>query len=106
MEALEHARRAGDFTSSAQEKKFTRDEMVELGYDTYIVPADVIGAASCGSFARAGLKDEKLRRPLEELKKWNRRSAEDSLATTYLFYWAKTYKAAQGDAKYARFVVL
>ena len=45
------------------------------------------------------MKDERLRAPLEELKKWNRRSAVDSLASTYLYYWAKTYKEAQGEAE-------
>ena len=86
-----------------QEKKFTREDMVELAYDSYIVPADVIVPLLLQA-SESRLKDEKLRRPLEELKKWNRRSAENSLATTYLYYWAKTYKSVQGDAKYARFL--
>jgi penicillin amidase len=77
--------------------------MVELAYDSYIVPADVIVPLLLQA-SESRLKDEKLRRPLEELKKWNRRSAENSLATTYLYYWAKTYKSVQGDAKYARFL--
>jgi penicillin amidase len=86
-----------------QDKKFTRDDMVELGYDTYILPADVI-VPLLAEASRTRLKDEKLRGPLGELKKWNRRSAVDSLASTYLYYWAKTYKEVQGEAKYARFV--
>ncbi len=91
------------FQVLGQEKKFTRDDMVDLGYDTYILPADVI-VPLLTEAARGRLHDEKLRAPLEELKKWNRRSAVDSLASTYLYYWAKTYKEANGEAKYARFV--
>jgi acyl-homoserine lactone acylase PvdQ len=86
-----------------QDKKFTRDDMVELGYDTYILPADVI-VPLLAEAARSRLKDDKLRGPLEELKKWNRRSAENSQPSTYLYYWAKTYKEAQGESKYARFL--
>ncbi len=86
-----------------QKKKFTRDDMVELGYDTYIVPAGVIVPLLLEA-SESRLKDERLRRPLEELKKWNRRSATNSLATTYLYYWAKTYKSQQGEEKYARFL--
>jgi acyl-homoserine lactone acylase PvdQ len=86
-----------------QEKKFTREDMVELAYDTYIVPADVIVPLLLEA-SQNRWKDEKLRQPLNELKNWNRRSAEDSVATTYLYYWAKTYRSARGEAKYARFV--
>lgn len=84
-------------------QKFTRDDMVELAYDTYIVPAEVIVPLLLEA-SRSRLKDEKLRRPLQELNDWNRRSAENSLATTYLHYWAKTYRSAQGEEKYARFL--
>jgi acyl-homoserine-lactone acylase len=86
-----------------QAKKFTRDDMVELGYDTYIVPAGVIVPLLLEA-SQSRLKDERLRRPLEELKRWNRRSAANSLATTYLYYWANSYKSEQGEAKYARFL--
>lgn len=86
-----------------QDKKFTRDDMVALGYDTYILPADVIVPLLLEA-SKDRLKDENLREPLEELKKWNRKSAVDSLASTYLYYWAKTYREQQGEAKYARFV--
>jgi acyl-homoserine lactone acylase PvdQ len=86
-----------------QDRKFTRDEMVELGYDTYILPADVI-VPLLTEASRSRLKDAKLRVALDELQKWNRRSALDSRASTYLYYWAKTYKETQGEAKYARFV--
>jgi acyl-homoserine lactone acylase PvdQ len=86
-----------------KDRKFTRDEMVELAYDTYILPATVIVPLLMEA-SQSRMKGERLRRPLEELKNWNRRSAEGSLATTYLYYWAKSYKSAQGEAKYARFV--
>ncbi len=86
-----------------QNKKFTRDDMVALGYDTYILPADVI-VPLLQEAAKSRLQDEKLRGPLEELKNWDRKSAEDSRASTYLYYWAKTYQEAEGEKRYARFV--
>jgi acyl-homoserine lactone acylase PvdQ len=86
-----------------KEKKFTRGDMVALAYDTYILPANVIVPLLMEASHRR-LNDERLRRPLEELEKWNRQSVEDSLAITYLYYWAKTYKQAQGETKYNRFV--
>jgi penicillin amidase len=86
-----------------RDQKFARDEMEELGYDTYMLPADVI-VPLLNEAARSRLQeDPKLRSVLTELTKWNRRSAVDSLASTYIYFWAKTYKEAQGEAKYARF---
>jgi acyl-homoserine-lactone acylase len=90
------------FQVLGQDRKFTRDEMVELGYDTYILPADVI-VPLLAEAAQGRMTDARLRSPLEELKAWNRRSAVDSLATTYIYYWAKTYKEMFDEAKYARF---
>src|SRR4051812_38295806 len=43
-----------------EEKKFTRDDMVALGYDTYILPADVI-VPLLTEASRTRMKDEKLR---------------------------------------------
>lgn len=86
-----------------QDRKFTRDDMVKLGYDTYILPADVI-VPLLTEASRSRAADAKLQGPLAELQKWDRRSAVDSRASTYLYYWAKSYKEAQGEAKYARFL--
>jgi acyl-homoserine lactone acylase PvdQ len=91
------------FQVLGQDRKFTLDEMINLGYDTYILPADVI-VPLLTEAAKTRLPDARLRSPLENLKAWDRRSAIDSLATTYLFYWAKTYQEMFTEAKYARFV--
>jgi penicillin amidase len=91
------------FQVLGQDRKFTLDEMIDLGYDTYILPADVI-VPLLTEAAKTRLTDARLRAPLEKLKAWDRRSAVDSLATTYLFYWAKTYQELFTEAKYARFI--
>jgi acyl-homoserine lactone acylase PvdQ len=91
------------FQVLGQNRKFTPEEMIDLGYDTYILPADVI-VPLLTEAARTRLTDDRLRSPLEKLKVWNRRSSGDSLATTYLFYWAKTYQEKFTEAKYARFI--
>jgi penicillin amidase len=91
------------FQVLGQVRKFTLDEMTDLGYDTYILPADVIVPLLVEA-AKTWLKDARLRSPLEKLKAWDHRSAIDSLAMTYLFYWAKTYQEMFSEAKYARFM--
>jgi acyl-homoserine lactone acylase PvdQ len=87
----------------SQDRKFTLGEMIDLGFDTYILPADVIVPLLIEA-AQTRLTDARLRSPMEKLKAWDRRSAVDSLATTYLFYWAKTYQEMFTEAKYARFI--
>jgi acyl-homoserine-lactone acylase len=87
----------------SEKRKFTQADMVELGYDTYILPADVI-VPLLAEAAHSHSSDTQLAQPLASIKAWNRRSAANSLATTYLYYWAKTYKELFTDAKYERFV--
>ena len=50
----------------AQDKKFTLEEMIQLGFDTYIVPAEVIVPLLSNGFARcrAEFKDPRLRRAI------------------------------------------
>ncbi len=90
------------FQVLGQDRKFTLDEMKALGFDTYILPADVI-VPLLANAAQTRLKDARLQSPIEKLKAWNRRSAADSVETTYLHYWAKTYQEMFTETKYARF---
>jgi acyl-homoserine lactone acylase PvdQ len=89
----------------AQDKKFTLDEMKALAYDTYVVPADVI----VPFLARALEKqpetaDSKVREAVEILMKWDRRSAPDSIAQTYLYFWAQAYRDLFSAARLGRFL--
>ncbi len=90
-----------------QDKKFTLDEMKALAYDTYVVPADVIipllEKSEQGSPEGA---DPAVRRAIRTLNTWNRRSAADSIAQTYLYFWAQAYRAMFSDAQLERFLAI
>jgi len=91
------------FDVLGQKRKFTREDMVELGFDTYVLPADVIVPLLLEA-AQNRPSDNNFAKPLDELKKWNRKTSVDSLATTYLYYWAKAYTDLFTEEKYARFM--
>ena len=91
------------FDVLSQNRKFTLDEMTELGFDTYILAADVIVPLLSEAGARHSNENGPARQALETLKAWNRRSSADSVAASYLFYWAKAYEELFTPARYARF---
>jgi len=90
------------FQVLTQDRKFTLDEMTELGFDTYMLPADVI-VPLIEQAAASHSKDKRTTTALEQLRVWNRRSSEDSIATTYMYFWAKSYEDLFTKAKYERF---
>ncbi|MGE5646985.1 MAG: penicillin acylase family protein [Acidobacteriota bacterium] len=91
------------FNVLTQDKKFTLEEMIDLGYDTYILPADVI-VPLLAQAASSRPKDTAAARANAKLQAWNRRSGVDSVETSYLYYWAKAYRDLFTPAKYERFV--
>ena len=90
----------------AQDKKFTLEEMIQLGFDTYIVPAEVIVPLLLNGFAgnRSECKDPRVYRAVEALRDWNLCSSADSCAFTYLHFWGKCYKRLHSNAKFERFI--
>ena len=89
-----------------QDKKFSLEEMKALALDTYVVPADVIVPLLVRAYDKQQtvVADPRLRRAIEVLKQWDRRSATDSVAQTYLFFWAQAYRDLFSDAKLGRFL--
>ncbi len=85
-----------------QNRKFTLEDMTELGFDTYILPADVI-VPLLREASPSHPRDTAAARAFETLQAWDRRSATDSVAATYLYFWAKAYQDLATPAKYARF---
>jgi len=79
--------------------------MTQLGFDTYILPAEVIVPLLVNGFERsqAEFKDPRLRRAVEVLRDWNRSSRKDSAAFTYLYFWGKCYQKLYSLAKFERF---
>lgn len=90
-----------------QDKKFTLDEMKALAYDTYVVPADVIvPLLEKAVEKRSAPIDPRVRSAVRMLKAWNRRSATDSVAQTYLYFWAQAYRDLFTDDQLERFLAI
>jgi penicillin amidase len=91
------------FQVLTQDRKFSLDEMIDLGFDTYMLPADVMVPLLLEA-ASGRSPDGKTSAAIERLRAWNKRSSADSVATTYVYYWAKSYEGLFTKAKYERFV--
>jgi len=90
----------------AQNKKFTLDEMKSLAYDTYVVPAEVIVPllARAVENKQRAVADPRIRRAVEVLEGWDYRSATDSVAQTYIYFWTQAYRDLFSAAKLGRFL--
>jgi len=91
------------FEVLGQNKKFTLDDMKELAFDTRIVPADVIVPLLERAYTAKPTQDARVKRGLDLLKSWDRRSGEDSVAYTYLYFWGTAYQERFGH-RFSRFV--
>jgi len=87
----------------AQDMKFTLEEMIDLGFDTYVLPADIIVPLLQAASAGRQPVDARISRAVASLAAWDRRSSKTSVAYTYLHYWAKAYKDLFSAAKFSRF---
>ncbi len=90
---------------TASNRKFSLEDMIDLGFDTYVLASDVIvpllDEASRDPERRT---DMKAQRAVALLRTWNRQSTKDSYAFTYLFYWAKAYQKLYSMEAFGRFV--
>ena len=92
------------FQVLGREKKFTLEEMIDLGFDTYVLAADVLVPLLARAYGRRQpLRDARLVRAMELLQAWDRRSSRESAAFTYAHYWAQAYRDLYKPAKLARF---
>jgi acyl-homoserine-lactone acylase len=89
-----------------QDKIFTLDDIKTLAFDTYVVPADVIAPllASAYSALEDRVSDERIGHAVEILKAWDRRSAEDSMAQTYMYFWGRAYQELFSPERFQRFL--
>jgi acyl-homoserine-lactone acylase len=70
--------------------KFTLEDMIRLGFDTYVVPADMIVPLIERAYAQ--MPDARVARAVELIRRWDRRSSRDSVAFTYVYFWAEAYR--------------
>ncbi len=91
------------FQVLGQEKKFTIADMKELAFDTTIMPADVIVPLLERAYGAKPSQDPRVMRALDLVKSWDRRSGEDSVAYTYVYFWGRAYQERFGS-NFSRFV--
>jgi acyl-homoserine lactone acylase PvdQ len=89
------------FQVLGQDRKFTLQEMIELGFDTYVMPAEVIVPLLDRAYARDA--NPRLARAMELIRSWDRRSSEESVAFTYIYFWGKSYQELF-PGRFGRFV--
>jgi acyl-homoserine lactone acylase PvdQ len=89
------------FQVLSQDKKFTLEEMKDLGFDTYVMPAEVIVPLLERAYARDA--NPRLARAMELIRMWDRRSSKESVAFTYVYFWGKSYQELF-PGRFGRFV--
>jgi acyl-homoserine lactone acylase PvdQ len=82
--------------------------MKALALDTYVLSADVIVPLLDRAYTplfsfQPSPRDTRVSRALESLHSWDRRSAADSVAFTYLYFWGKAYEDLYSPESFARF---
>lgn len=89
-----------------QDKKFSLEEVKTMAFDTYVVPADVIVPllANAYSALESQVTDQRVAHAVGTLKAWNRRSGEDSVAQTYMYFWGRAYQDLFPPDQFERFL--
>jgi acyl-homoserine lactone acylase PvdQ len=83
---------------------FTVDEFTALNFDTYVLAADVfVPLLLEAAGRRQPIKDTGVSHAIELLRKWDRRSSEDSAAYTYVHYFADAYRRLPWPFSFDRF---
>ena len=74
-------------------KDYTIDKLIASGYDSYLAAFEILVPALVAAFEKNNKTEDSslamLAAPIEILKKWDYRSAENSIATTLAVEWAQ-----------------
>src|SRR5581483_2714808 len=84
------------------DRKFTLQDMFRLAFDTHIMATDVIVPL----LERAGQSHEtspEVRKALEQIAAWDGASSKNSLAYTYIHFWALEYRELFSEESFTRF---
>jgi acyl-homoserine lactone acylase PvdQ len=92
------------FQILTEPKKFTLAEMTDLGFDTWIVPSEVIVPLLEHAWANAGAHNTRMARAMDLIGSWDHRSSKESVAYTYIYFWGVSYRELFSEAKFARFM--
>lgn len=84
--------------------KLSIEQMKDLAWDTYILPAEIIVPLLSNAYERNRhqITDARIAEAIARLKKWDYRSAADSVAYTYLHFWGQAYRDRDAR-KFSRF---
>jgi acyl-homoserine-lactone acylase len=84
--------------------KLSVEQMKDLAWDTYILPAEIIVPLLSNAYERntRQITDARIAEAIAQLKKWDYRSAADSVAYTYLHFWGQAYRNRDAQ-KFSRF---
>jgi acyl-homoserine-lactone acylase len=91
------------FQVLSQNRKFSVQEMIDLGFDTYVLAAEVVVPLLERAYKAAPPSDSRVRRSVDLLTAWDRRSSKDSAAYTYMHFWGKAYQDLFTGAKFSQF---
>jgi len=80
------------------------DDMMDLAFDTYIVPSEVIVPLLERAWEKAPSSDKRMARTMELIKRWDHRSSKNSVADTYIYFWAESYRDLFHADTFARFM--
>ena len=83
-------------------KKFALSDMFTLGFDTHIMATDVIVPLLVNATAQ-DKGEPALVSAMNAIRKWNGASSKDSIAYTYIHYWALAYRDLFSEEAFARF---
>jgi len=92
------------FQVLGENRKFSVEEMTRLGFDTYIMPSDVIVPLlelACGG--EHPMSPDAVH-AMNEIRNWDRRSSKGSVAYTYIHFWGESYRRMFSQDSFARFL--
>ena len=86
-----------------EEKKYNLDKVIKAGYDTRLAAFEILVPALINSYDNKMTKSDtaylQLKDVMTVLKKWNYRSAENSIATTLAITWGEKLLPMMGKIK-------
>ncbi len=77
-----------------QNETLSLEQMKDLAWDTYILPAEVIVPLLSKAFKKnhLAISDDRVAEAIETLSAWDYRSGKDSEAYSVLHYWGTVYQ--------------
>jgi acyl-homoserine lactone acylase PvdQ len=84
------------------ERQFALPDMLKLAFDTHIMPSDVIVPLLNQAAQSVHLSPE-AQKAAQCISKWDGSSSKDSLAYTYVHFWALAYREMFSESAFSRF---